>query len=149
MDEYYTWDVCSVWHKHWPEFMNGPAILALYLAGHIWILVLCQAKIYLIKCMWVSDLQFMVQWFCHIFWRLFDGLMLYWRYGFSVTQTLNLTYICRSLTYISCSSDFALYFEDYLIDKCHNWNIHLWCKDLPHTMYVGQWPTFHGPVILS
>ena len=25
----------------------------------------------------------------------------------------------------------------------------MWCKDLPHKMYVGQWPTFHGPMILS
>ena len=21
MDEYYTWDIGSVWHKHWPEIM--------------------------------------------------------------------------------------------------------------------------------
>ena len=32
----------------------------------IGILVPCNAKIHLIKCMWVSDLHFMVQWFCHI-----------------------------------------------------------------------------------
>ena len=59
---------------------------------------------------WYSD--FVISW-------LFDGLM-YW---FSVTQTLNWNYICRSLTYISWSSDFALYLEDYLMSKCHNWNI--------------------------
>ena len=29
----------------------------------IGILVPCDAKIYFIKCMWVSDLHFMVQWF--------------------------------------------------------------------------------------
>ena len=84
------------------------------------ILVPCDAKIYLIKCMWVSDLHFMVQWFSLISWRLFDGLMLYWRYWFSETQTLNWNYISRSVTYISWSSDFALYLEDYLMDKCHN-----------------------------
>ena len=35
MDEYYTWDIASVWHKHWPEIMyvgqwpifHGPVIL--------------------------------------------------------------------------------------------------------------------------
>ena len=28
--------------------------------------------------------------------------------------------------------DFALYPEDYLLDKCHNWDIDfMWCKDLP------------------
>ena len=70
-------------------------------------LVPCYAKIYLIfKCMWLSDLHFTVQWFYPISWRLFDGLMLYWKYWFSVMQTLT-------------------------------WNY-----------YVGQWPIFHGPVIL-
>ena len=97
----------------------------------------CHAKIYHMKCMWVSDLHFMVQWFCLISSRLLDGLMLYWRYWFSVTQTLNWNYICRSVTYISWSIEFALYLEDYLMDKCHNWNIgSMWCKDLPHKMYM-------------
>ena len=57
--------------------------------------------------------------------------------------TLTWNYICRSLTYISWSSDFSLYLED----KCHNWNIgSMWCKDFPQNiMYVndlhfmGQW----------
>ena len=45
---------------------------------------------------------------------------------------------------------FWLCLEDYLMGKCHNSNIgSMWCKDLPHKIYVGQWPTFHGPVILS
>ena len=82
--------------------------------------------------------------------RLLNGLMLYWRYWFSVTQTLNWNYKCMSVTYTSWSRDFALYLEDYLMDKCHNWNSgSMWHKDLPHKMYVGQWPTFHYPVILS
>ena len=63
---------------------------------------------------------------------------------------IELNYICRSVTYISCSSDFALYLEDNLMDKCHNWNAgSMWCKDLPDKIYVGQWPTLHGPLILS
>ena len=87
--------------------------------------------------------------FCLISW-IVDGWILYLRCWFSGTQTLTWIYVCRSVTYISWSSDFALYLEDYLMDKCHNWNIgSMWCKDLPHKMYVGQWPTFHGPVILS
>ena len=81
---------------------------------------------------------------------LFDGWMLYWRHWFGVTHALNWNYTCRSVTYISWSSDFALYIEDYLMDKCHNWNTgSVWCKNLPHKMYLGQRPTFHGPVILS
>ena len=36
------------------------------------------------------------------------------------------------------------------MDKCNNWDISsMWCKDLPNKMCVGQWPTFHGPVVLS
>ena len=163
MDEYYTWYVGSVWHKHWPEFMyagqwpicHGPVILPYivktiwWINVIIWTLVPCDANIYLITCMWVSDLHFMVQWFCLLCWRLFDGWMLYWRYWFSVTQTLTLNHICRSVTCISWSRDFALYLKDYLIVTCHNWNIgSVWCKDLPHKMYVGQWPTLSCPVIL-
>ena len=90
----------------------------------------------------------LVQWFCLLLWRLFDGLMLYWRYWFSVTQTLIWNYICRSMAYISWSSDFAWYLEDYLVDRCHNCNIgSVWCKDFPHKMYVRQWSTFYGPLI--
>ena len=156
IDENYTWDVGSVGHKHWPKFMyvgqwpifHGQVILP-YILKIIWwtnfiigILVPCDAKIYLIKCMLVSDLHFMVQWFYLISWRLLDGLMLYWRY-FSVMQTLTRNYICRSVTYISWSSDFALYLEEYLMDNCHNWNIgSMWCKDLPHKIYVGQSVTY-------
>ena len=76
--------------------------------------------------------------------------MLYWRYWFSVTQTLNCNCIWRSVTYIPWSSALALYLDDNLMDKCHNGNIgSMWCKDLPHKMYVGQWPTFYGWMILS
>ena len=88
--------------------------------------------------------------FCLMSWRLVDGWIVYFRYWFSVTQTLTWIYVYRSVTYISWSSDFALYLEDYLMGKCHNWNIGFLCyKNLPHKMYVGQWPTFHGSVILS
>ena len=39
--------------------------------------------------------------------------MLYLSYWFSVTQTLALKYICIWVTYISWSSDFDLYLEDF------------------------------------
>ena len=110
------------------------------------ILVPCDVKIYLIKCMWVSDLHFMVQRFCLLSWRLFDGLMLYGKYWFSVTQTLNWNYRCRSVTYISWSSDFVLYLEDYLMEILIQRDTNIELK--LYTLYVGQWPIFHGPVIL-
>ena len=71
--------------------LHGP-VISLYILKTIWwtnvrigILVQCDAVIYLILCMWVSYLHFMVQWFCLISWRRFDGEMLYWRYWFSAT----------------------------------------------------------------
>ena len=153
-----------MWRKHWTEtiyvgrwpIFHGPVVL-LYILKITWwtnviigILDPCDAKIYHIKCYGAKHLHFMVHCFCLISWRLLDGSVLYWRYWFCVTQILNGNYICRLVTYISWSSDFALYLEDYLINKCHNWNIgSMWSKDLPHKMYVGQWPTFHGPVFLS
>ena len=142
--------LCDVIYNYGPVIFPYILKTICWTNAIIWMLVPCDAKINLIKCMWVSDLHFMVQWFCLISWRLFDLLILYWRYWFSVTQTLNWNCTCRSVTYISWSSDFALCLEDYLMGKCHNWNIgSMWCKDLPNKMYVGQWPTFHGPMILS
>ena len=54
-----------------------------------------------------SDLYFMVQWFCLISWRLFDGWTSYLGNG------------------------------------------PVWHRNWPHYIHVGQWPIFHGPVILS
>ena len=71
--------------------------------------------------------------FCLMSWKLVDGWILYLRCWFSVTQTLTLIYVYMSVTYISWPSDFASYLEDYLLDKCHNWDIgSMCCKDLPH-----------------
>ena len=60
--------------SHWPIF-HGPVIL-LYILKTIWwknviigIVDPCDAKICQMKCMWVSDLYFMVQCFCLISWK--------------------------------------------------------------------------------
>ena len=62
MDKCHNWNTGSLWWKDLPDKMY---------MGH--------------------DLHFMVHWFCltHVSWRLFDGLILYRRYWFNVTQTLN------------------------------------------------------------
>ena len=53
------------------------------------------------------------------------------------------------MTYISWSSDFALYLEDYLMDEGHTWyNVSVWHKGWPHKIYIGQWCIFHGFAIL-
>ena len=53
------------------------------------------------------------------------------------------------MTYISWFSDFALYLEYYLLDKCHTWDISslwpdYWCQNIS----LLVWPIFHGSVIL-
>ena len=53
------------------------------------------------------------------------------------------------MTYILWSSDFASYLEDYLMEKCCTWdNGSVWLKNRPYIINVGQWPIFHGPLIL-
>ena len=56
-----------------------------------------------------------------------------------MTHTLTLPSICRSVTYILWSSDFASYLEDYLMEKRCTWdNGSLGLKDRPCKIYVGQ-----------
>ena len=53
------------------------------------------------------------------------------------------------MTYISWFSDFALYLEYYLLDKCHTWdNSSMWPNEWPLTISRSLWPIFHGSVIL-
>ena len=137
----------------WP-ILHGPVSLP-YILKTIWwtnfiigILVPRDAEIHLIKCIWICDLHFIVQWFCLIYWRLFDGLMLYWRYWFSMMQTLTWNYIYIG-QWLIIHGPVIL---PYILKTIWWTNViigSMWCKDLPHKMYVGQWPTFLGPVILS
>ena len=54
-----------------------------------------------------------------------------------------------NMTYISWSSDFAWYLQDYLMDEHHSWyNGSVWDIHWPYQVYVGQWPIFYGPAIL-
>ena len=47
------------------------------------------------------------------------------------------------------SSDFALYLEDCLMDEWPTSDYQsVWHKNWPHKIYVGQWPIFHGRVIV-
>ena len=155
MGEYYTRDFGSVRHKFWPEFMyigqwpifHGPVILPYILNicwtnATTWMLVPCDAKTYLIKCMWVSNLHYMVQWFCHL-------KTIWW-----INVVLEILIQCDT------NIELKLYIGQWPIRhgpvilpyilKTIWWNIgSMWCKDLPHKMHEGQWHTFHGPVILS
>ena len=108
---------------------------------------LCNAKIYHIKCMWVSDLHFMVgSWFFF--------------------------YLKEYLMDECCTGDIDSVWHKHWTETVSQWPIFhdpvilpytlktIWwtnviigildpCDDLRHKMYVCQWPTFHGPVILS
>ena len=66
--------------------------------------------------------------------------MLNWRYWFSVTLSLTFKYICRSVTYILWYSDFALYFQYYLMNKPHSLDI---------GSDIGHWPVFHDYISLN
>ena len=71
-------------------------------------------------------------------------------YYFLVTRLLTSKYISVGVTYISWFSDFALYLEYYLLDKCHTWDItSMWPNEWPLTISRSLWPIFHGSVILS
>ena len=65
------------------------------------------------------DLYSMVQWFCLIPWRLFDV----WTLLFGITSQYDPKFDLKinrvSMTYISWSSDFALYLGDYLMYVHH------------------------------
>ena len=64
-------------------------------------------------------------------------------------QRLTSSSICRSVTYIFGSSDFASYLEGYLMEKYCTWdNASVWHKDWRLEIYVSQWPIFHGPLNL-
>ena len=53
------------------------------------------------------------------------------------------------MTYISWSSDFVLYLQDYLMHECHiSDNETVWPKLWPQSKYKSIWPIFHGLVIL-
>ena len=53
------------------------------------------------------------------------------------------------MTYISWFSDFALYLEYCLLDKCHTWDISsLWPDYWRQNISLLVWPIFHGSVIL-
>ena len=120
MNEYYTWDVRSVWHKHWPEFMyigQWPIFHGLVILP------------YILKTIWWTNAIL--------------------GYRFYVMQRFISLNVCGSVTHISWSSDFVSYLEDYLMAKCSNGDTgSVWHKHWTETIYVGQWPTFHGTMIL-
>ena len=91
----------------------------------------------------------MVQWFCHISWRLFDV----WSSYFGIMSQYDLTWPqnkCRSLWPIfHCPVILP-----YMLKTVSCMNIILrdydsvWPDVWPQNKSMSLWPTFHGPVIL-
>ena len=163
LDQCHTWDITSLWPDYWRQnisllvwpIFHGSVILPYILNTICWInvtpriLLPCDPMndhlLYLGQC----DLYFMVQWFFLISWILFVGSMSHLGYYFLVTRLLTSKYISVGVTYISWFSDFALYLEYYLLDKCHTWDItSMWPNEWPLTVSRSLWPVFHGSVIL-
>ena len=97
---------------------------------------------------WPLDLYFMLQCFCHVSPTLSNRKASYFGYLFSLTLSVTSYYLEVTVTYISWSSDFALYFLLYLIDKHHT----LGTCSVPYCewlrIFVDHCDIFHGPVIL-
>ena len=109
IDEVPTLDNGSVWHKGWPHKIYvgqwlvfcGPVILLNILETVWWNIIFgiidqCDTKVGLFKQMWVSDLHFMVQWFCLISWRLFDG----WRLSCVPTGKVSVPHFARLAVFV-------------------------------------------------
>ena len=73
-------------------------------------------------------------------WAILGFAILYRNSRFCISS------ICRSVTYILWSSDFASYLED---KRCTWDNGSLWLKDQPYKIYVGQWHILHVPLTLT
>ena len=120
MEQDHTLDNGSVWHKDWPHKIY---------VGQWPIFCGPVILLYILKTVWWWNIIFRIMDQCE-------------------TKT-GLINRCGSVTYILWSSDFALCFEDYLMDEGHTWYGSVWHKDWPHKIYIGRWPIFHGPVILT
>ena len=131
-DNIILWDYESVWPKVWPQnkcrslwpLFHGLVILPCILKT-IWCMNIVirdyesvwpdiDLKINVSHC----DLYFMGHWFCIISWRLSDLWTSYFGIMGQYDQTFDLK-MYVTVTYISWSSDFALYLKDYLMDECH------------------------------
>ena len=143
MDKCCTGDTDSMWHKHWTETIyvrqwpvfHGPVICLISWRNVIvGILDPFDAKINHIKCMWVSDLHFMVQWFWLLSWRWRNvGLKILIQCD--IKFTYKHTCIYRSVIHILWYSDSALYFQYYLMNKPYSLDI---SSDVGHLK-----PVFH------
>ena len=99
----------------------------------------CDAKTYHIKCIWVSDLHFMVQWFCPLSWRLFVEGMLYRRYWFSQHYVWPTNIYVGQWPKFCGSVILPLYIQCYLLNKPHFLEIgSVWYGPLTHTCQLFE-----------
>ena len=85
------------------------------------------------KVLWISMTWRWPKNKCRSLWPIFPGPLI-------------LRYILKTIWFMNI---IASYLEDYLMENCCTSNNEsVWIKDWPYRIYVGQWPVFHGPLIL-
>ena len=132
----------SLWH-----YFHAPVILPYILKTISWInvilgiLVLCDTTIDILTNVGHLDLYFMVQWFCHMSWMLFD----IWTSLFGIMNqydaTVDLNINVGHCDLISWSGDFRLHLKHNLMYDYHN----LGLCDLYSLFYISHYlrPKWH------
>ena len=124
MVEHHSWYIGSVWHKDWHQvyvgqwpIFYGPVIL-LHILKTVWwrnvvlgIMDQGDTKIDLLKYMWVSDLYFMVHWFC-----LFI-IVINLNYLYTLTNGAGRGYSCPSRHLLS------FYYQKWLSEQFPLWSV--------------------------
>ena len=92
----------------------------------------------------------MVQWFCIIFWRLFDVWTSYFRIIGQYEQTFDLKSKCKSLWPIFHGPVILRYiFKTIWCMYIVLWDYNsVWPEVWPQNKHRSLWPIFYGPVIL-
>ena len=100
------------------------------------LLYLCDKMIYIQIHLGQCDLYYMVEWFCHITWKLFHRNMSY-PFDLIILGHCDLYFMVHW---------FSLIKEDSVMQKYHTWIIiSIWLEDCPQ--YSSVWPIFHGSLI--
>ena len=92
-------------------------------------------------------LYFMVEWFCLVSWRLFDGLMSNIWIMSQCDATFDLKINVGHSDLYFMVQWFCL-ISWRLFDIWKSYLKYWMTQNLLNKMYVGHWPSFHGPVIV-
>ena len=148
------WDYKSVWPDVWLKIFHGPVILP-YILKTVWCMnIILQDYESVWPDIWPQNK-------CRSLWPIFHGpvILPYILKSICCMNTILGDYEsvwpnvwpknkCRSLTYISWSSDFALYLEKRCMNIILQDYESVWPDIWPQNKCRSLWPIFHDPVIL-